>query len=206
MANSNETKPQSSTISKWIGLGMLNFKFNRVPKSSQTKVYGNPFETNILIKCEKENIVKKSFFVHDLPPNCTVSELREQVSQKDIPFDDWDLVLKKQNTNPKSNASKSSYLVLNDKKPIGHYEIKCWDTVFVTPRSERQKSSGDLVTRFGEMSSYINGLLAKFSTSKSANSHYPYRAKFSISSSSLVSNLPPTSSAMVPVENNTKAA
>ncbi|KAJ1944303.1 hypothetical protein GGF37_002257 [Kickxella alabastrina] len=73
----------------------------------------------------------KSFFVHELPPNCTISHLRERIAEVEIPFSDWEMAFQ----NPRS-AHKKSFKILNSKKSFQDYDIQCWDCIYVRPRSE----------------------------------------------------------------------
>ncbi|KAJ2758197.1 hypothetical protein H4S06_002812 [Coemansia sp. BCRC 34490] len=108
------------------------------------KIYGNPFETNVLVKCERRGVVVKSFFVHELSPNCEVSELRSRVEAVGVPLGEaWELV---------KVLPSGEFVVLKDSKALGDYRIECWDSVHVRPAAEcaaKSPSFGQKISRLG---------------------------------------------------------
>ncbi|KAJ2705951.1 hypothetical protein FB645_002040 [Coemansia sp. IMI 203386] len=110
---------------------------------------GNPFETNVLVKYQQNQQIQKSYFIHELPPNCTIDHLRERIKQTGVPFSDWELVYKPQ----VCKKSMQKTFVLNSKKTFDDYGIKCWDCVYVVPRNECQQGivgAQKLLQRIGE--------------------------------------------------------
>ncbi|KAJ2368292.1 hypothetical protein IW150_005451 [Coemansia sp. RSA 2607] len=104
-------------------------------------VRGNPFETNVLVKCEHHGRIVKSFFVHELSPNGTVGHLRQRIAEIGVPWaEPWDLVLRTPHTR---GAKRKVDRVLCDEKRFDDYGIRCWDCVHVVPRvSKAVKGSG----------------------------------------------------------------
>ncbi|KAJ1812234.1 hypothetical protein LPJ56_005572, partial [Coemansia sp. RSA 2599] len=108
---------------------------------------GNPFETNVLVKYEKAQKTHKSYFIHELPPNCSIDHLRERIQQVGVPFGPWELVYRQNTKKP----NKKRNIILSNKKSFDDYGIKCWDCIYVLPRSECQEEMGGqrLLARFG---------------------------------------------------------
>ncbi|KAJ1643929.1 hypothetical protein LPJ64_004338 [Coemansia asiatica] len=112
------------------------------------EIRGNPFETNVLVKYETNSKVQKSYFIHELPPNCSIEHLRERIEQVGVPFDDWEIVFKHNSTRKQSKK----VVLLNNKETFEDYGIKCWDSVYVVPRAECHTETGahqKLLTRIG---------------------------------------------------------
>ncbi|KAJ2559426.1 hypothetical protein EV175_000341 [Coemansia sp. RSA 1933] len=92
------------------------------------RTYGSPFETNVLVKCQRDGTVIKSFFVHELAPNCGIHELRARIMEMGIPFEEhWELV---------KVLPNGSFVVLKDRKRFSDYHIDCWDSIYVRPATE----------------------------------------------------------------------
>ncbi|KAJ2402614.1 hypothetical protein GGI23_000583 [Coemansia sp. RSA 2559] len=92
------------------------------------RTYGSPFETNVLVKCQRNGKVVKSFFVHELAPNCEIHELRSRADEMGVPFDmNWEMV---------KVLPNGSFVVLKDRKRFSDYHIGCWDSIYVRPASE----------------------------------------------------------------------
>ncbi|KAJ2742892.1 hypothetical protein GGI20_004152 [Coemansia sp. BCRC 34301] len=103
---------------------------------------GNPFEASILVKCCRDQKVIHSFFVHELPPNSTISELHARIGdEQKVPFGDW--VLTKRTSAGKQRALK----VLKPQYSFADYEISSWDCVYVVPRHESPDALVPMATR-----------------------------------------------------------
>ncbi|KAJ2715350.1 hypothetical protein H4R19_001251 [Coemansia spiralis] len=88
------------------------------------KTYGNPFEANVLVRVVGGGALQRSFFVHELPPDCPIGFLRERIEEKRamIPFAQWEMCL------PSRNGP-----ALCDDLRFSDYGIKPWDCIFVRP-------------------------------------------------------------------------
>ncbi|KAJ2779026.1 hypothetical protein GGI15_004004 [Coemansia interrupta] len=111
---------------------MLHAKLHKTRTTKAAPVRGNPFETNILVKCEHPlGCVVKSFFVHELAPNSTVGQLRQRIREAGVPLaEPWDLVLRSE-----AGGKRRGQKVLGDAGCFDDYGIRCWDCVYVVPRS-----------------------------------------------------------------------
>ncbi|KAJ2785347.1 hypothetical protein H4R18_000558 [Coemansia javaensis] len=86
-----------------------------------SKTYGNPFESNMLVRMAGQ----RSFFVHELPPDCSVAQLRERIREragKHHRAGEWELYL------PRPDA-----VVLRDGRQLSDYGIRPWDCIHARP-------------------------------------------------------------------------
>ncbi|KAJ2563241.1 hypothetical protein IW140_006182 [Coemansia sp. RSA 1813] len=144
-----------------------------------------PFETNVLVKCQKGGDIVKSFFIHELAPNCEIQELRTRAIEMGIPFDEhWELV---------KVLPNGSFVVLKDSKKFSDYHIDCWDSIYVRPMSECIVYPPNIVQKLSKFGLKILGIKSVESrTSMSApasptkgNSGMPFNEAKRISPSAL---------------------
>ncbi|KAI9503473.1 hypothetical protein BX070DRAFT_252091 [Coemansia spiralis] len=114
------------------------------------RTFGNPFETNILVKCAEDGDIIKSFFVHELPPNCDIHHLRERIAELGVPFDgDWVLV---------KLLPDESFVVLKDGKNLKDYLIECWDCIYIRPAHECHARPLNFMQRISKLGKLCFGI------------------------------------------------
>ncbi|KAJ2369916.1 hypothetical protein H4S01_000704 [Coemansia sp. RSA 2610] len=93
------------------------------------KHYGNPFESNVLVRVTQNNHQVRSFFLHELPPNCPIDYLLERISAKQVMVSQWEAYV--------THSRSGKPVVLEAGKTFADYGIRCWSCVYVRAKAER---------------------------------------------------------------------